>query len=93
MDKDEAGEILARTLSDLRTRSYDDLRSMMETVRTETVESPSGAVYQIEIQVFWDDKPEQDLRVMGSIDDGGLSALRPLSDDFIIAPDGSLVGE
>ena len=28
-----------------------------------------------------------------AIDDGGLRAFAPLSDDFIMAPDGSFVGE
>jgi hypothetical protein len=31
--------------------------------------------------------------VLASIDDGGWSAFIPLTDDFIIAPDGSFVGE
>jgi hypothetical protein len=30
---------------------------------------------------------------MGSIDDGGLSAFSPLTDDFIITPDGGFIGE
>lgn len=33
------------------------------------------------------------IRVIGSIDDGGWRAFRPLSDDFIRAPDGTFVGE
>ena len=66
---------------------------MMQETRCEPIESPSGATYQLEVQVFWDDRAEQNLRVMGSIDDGRLSAFHPLSEDFIIAPDGSFVGE
>jgi hypothetical protein len=31
--------------------------------------------------------------ILGSIDDGGWRALRPLCDDFILAPDGRFVGE
>jgi hypothetical protein len=34
------------------------------------------------------------VRVVGCIDDGHLpSAFRPLTDDFIMTPDGSFVGE
>jgi hypothetical protein len=62
---------------------------------SETLEriAPSGAVYQIEMQVFVDDASRQTLLVMGSIDDGGWRAFSPLCDDFILAPDGSFVGE
>jgi hypothetical protein len=30
---------------------------------------------------------------MGAIDDGGWRSFAPLADDFIVAPDGSFVGE
>ena len=33
------------------------------------------------------------LRVLGSIDDGGIRAFFPLTDSFIMAPDGSFIGE
>jgi hypothetical protein len=54
---------------------------------------PSGAWYQVETLVAWDGEEGGDIRVMVSIDDGGSSAYRPMTDDFIIAPDGSFIGE
>jgi len=45
------------------------------------------------MQVFVDDMSRQTLRVMGSVDDGGWRALSPLTDSFILAPDGSFVDE
>jgi hypothetical protein len=30
--------------------------------------------------------------VVVAVDDGGLSAFKPMCDDFIVAPDGSFVG-
>ncbi len=54
---------------------------------------PGGAEYQIEVEVFWDGQQGGDIRVLGSIDDGGWSAFRPLCEDFIIAPSGKFVGE
>ena len=57
------------------------------------VEAESGTWYQGGIQVFWDDKPDGAIRVMASIDDGGWRAFVPLTDDFILAPDGTFVGE
>ena len=48
----------------------------------------------IEINAFWDDKPNGDVRVTFSIDDGSSwRAFVPVTDSFIIAPDGSIVGE
>jgi hypothetical protein len=58
------------------------------------VESPSGRVFQLEVLTFWDDKRARDLRVMVAIDDSMGWRIRDyLSDDFIMAPDGSFVGE
>jgi len=53
----------------------------------------SGTKYYAEIQAFWDAKPEGNIRLMVSLDDGGLRAFKPLCDSFIKAPDGSFVGE
>ena len=53
-----------------------------------------GKDFCIEISAFWDDKPNGDVRVTFSIDDGSSwRALVPVTDSFIIAPDGSFVGE
>lgn len=45
------------------------------------------------VQVFWDDTPDGAIRVMASIDDGGWRAFVPLTEAFILAPDGSFVDE
>jgi hypothetical protein len=48
----------------------------------------------VEVLALWDEgRPGGNLRVMVSIDDGGWRAFKPLTEDFIIAPDGSFVGE
>ena len=54
---------------------------------------PSGASYQVDIQVRWDDEPNGDIRVLAGIDDGGWRAFAPLTEDFILGPDGRFVGE
>ena len=46
----------------------------------------SGATYQVEIQFFWDDKHGQFIRVVGSIDEGGIRAFVPLTDSLLIPP-------
>jgi hypothetical protein len=93
MNEVEAKEILGAELSRYRRRSYTELLSLVD--RSETFErvSRSGVTYQLEMQVFVDDESRRTLRVMGAIDDGGWRALKPLCADFIVASDGSFVGE
>lgn len=53
-----------------------------------------GVEYQIEVEARWDDRNAPHLRLVLSIDDGrGWRAFAPLTDSFIVAPDGSFVGE
>lgn len=94
MNNEEAIALLETELAPFREESYDQLVSRMSvgSIYFERV-TPSGAKYQVEIQVLWDDRRGGNIRVMTSIDDGGWRALVPLNRDFIKAPDGSFVGE
>ena len=49
----------------------------------------------METQIFWDEPKKKggNLRVTVSVDGGGVSAAKPLLSAFIIAPNGSFVGE
>ena len=93
MNKAEAKSLLSQELSRYREIPYAELFSLIDHSETFERAAPSGVTYQIELQVFVDDESRQTLRVLGSIDDGGWRALSPLCDDFILAPDGSFVGE
>ena len=94
MNTVEAKSLLENELSRYRKRSYAELLSLLDQPETFERVSQSGTVYQIEIEVFFDDDSQRStLRVSGTIDDGGLRAFSPLCDDFLIAPDGSFVGE
>lgn len=99
MDKAEAQIVLLRELSRYRNCSYEELRSLVnqseDSWYSETFlrSVPPRTEYQVQIAVFFDDKENRNLRVRGAIDDGGWRALLPLCDDFIMAPDGSFIGE
>lgn len=94
MDKEEAGLVLAQRFSEYRAIAYAELAGRIGTIEIAEIQAPSGAAYQLEFQFFWDSKPNGDIRVLGSIDDGGLRTfITPLSDDFIKAPDDTFVGE
>ena len=93
MNKEEAKSVLAKFLGEYRAKTYDELLYLLETPDTSEVTAESGTNYQLEFQAVWDDKEDGNLRVMGSIDDGGGRAFVPFADDFIIAPNGEFIGE
>ncbi len=93
MDKAEAKTLLSQELCRYRELRYAELFSLIDQGEAFERPGPSGVIYQIEMQVFVDDVSRHTLLVMGSIDDGGWRAFCPLSDSFILAPEGSFVGE
>jgi hypothetical protein len=93
MDNSEAAAVLRGHLQEYRRRSYSDLVGLLGKPQVAELQGLSGVAYQLEVLVHWDDRPGGALRVLGSVDDGGSRALKPLTDDFILAPDGTFVGE
>jgi hypothetical protein len=94
MDTADARAVLIQELARYRAKSYSELvQELLGKQDTYEVKSSSGVKYQVEIQAFWDDKPNDVLRVMGAIDDGGIRAYVPMSGDFLIAPTGEFIGE
>ena len=93
MNKVEAHSILREQVESYRRRSRSSLLELLSEQDTFTVRGESGVEYQLEFQAFWDERANGNLRVIGAIDDGGLRALAPFTADFILAPDGSFVGE
>jgi len=93
MNKVEAGAILAEQLERYRSKAYAELMTFTGDLEVYEVTGPSGHRYQIEIEVMWDHKPGNDVRVVASIDDGGWSAFCPLSQSFLVPPHGGTLGE
>ena len=93
MDKTEAKKILAEQIEQYRKKSHSALSRLIDQPETLTVVGVSGTKYELEVEALWDHEPGQDLRVIVAIDDGGLRALSPLTDDFIMRNDGSFAGE
>ena len=84
---DEAKGVLRAEFLKLRALGYDDLveRLAGKQERSEIV-GLSGQPYHVELEGFWDDDEHVDLRVVASIDDGGLRAFLPFTDSFTISP-------
>lgn len=54
------------------------------------VTGASGALYQVETTVDWDEEPGGSIRVMATIDEGGDATM---TDGFVIAPDGTITAD
>ena len=93
MDKQEARNLLQEQFRTYRRLPYAALAARTGTAEHLEVVGLSGVRYQIEIVVLWDSVPGGNVRVNGAVDDGGLRAFLPLCTGFLMAPDGTLVGE
>lgn len=92
MDKIEARVLLASFLDELKTRSYPELQKLVSNPVCLEKQGRSGVRYQIEYEAVWDFEPGGDLRIIASIDDGGLvSAMLPVCLDFLITPGGKII--
>ena len=86
MDKAEANTILSEQLARFNGRSHSELAALVESRHLEAYEvrGASGTSYQVEIQLFWDGRPGDTIRILGSIDDGGIRALFPVTDSVLV---------
>ena len=86
MDNIEAQKVLREQLALFSGRSYFELTRLVDEERVEalTVRTKGGMMYQVEIRFFWDDQPRDTIRILGSIDDGGIRAFLPLTESLLI---------
>jgi hypothetical protein len=91
VNDEEARSELRSEFQKIRAAGYDQLVERLAGKKERwDVVAPSGATYYVELEGFWDDKEHRDLRVVASIDDGGLRAFLPFTDAFTISPSGSI---
>lgn len=94
MDKKEAKKIIVEQLEQFRSKPFQELVKMIDDEPiTYEFSCQNGTIYQIEIQAFWDDKPNGNVRVTGNIDNGGLRVFFPLTDSFIKSQVNNFVDE
>jgi hypothetical protein len=106
MKLDEKRKALALRLAEFRSRSYQALvaeindRSPHDCLAHFEETFPDGTGYQMEFNVFWDDEEGGNVRVLGDLNadphlpiPGTMVYLSQVTDSFIMAPDGSFVGE
>jgi len=94
MNKNAYLAVLASIVADYRTKPYSFWLEFLsgEPIVLE-IEAQDGTKCQVEINASWDDRPNGDIRVGFSIDDGGWRAFVPVTNSFIITPDETFVGE
>ncbi len=94
MDREEVRRLLTEKLAEYRKLTYAELVANIGNDEYLGVSGPSDTEYQIEIHFMWDDERNGDVRVSAAIDDGSFrGTFRPVCEDFIVRPDGRLVGE
>lgn len=92
MNTTEALQILREELRAYERRAYHDLTTLVGQVIHKDRSAPSGTNYQIDAQFMWDDPRVHTIRVIVAIDDRSLRySILPMSEDFIMNPDGSVV--
>jgi hypothetical protein len=91
MSEQIAYALIDAELRRLQELSYSDLSALIGKVETKKIVGEDGKTYQLEIQAFWDSKKGADVRLIVAADDGGWRAFKPLTGDFIVRPDGSVV--
>jgi hypothetical protein len=92
MNRKEAMFLLDAKLNEYRKLGYDGLAALVGDDDFPEVVGASGTQYQMEIMIRWDDKRGGDVRVVGSIDDGGWRAFLPLCSDILMTPSGEVEG-
>lgn len=92
---DEARRILDEWVRRLRALPHGELLDRYSRVQVvEISDAPSGTPYQVEIEAYWDNRKKRNLRIFVTVWPGETGPpFKPISDDFIVAPDGTFVGE
>lgn len=91
MNNAEAQAILDERLTAFARRPYSELAALVGRAEADTVRGDSGVDYQLEFTVFYDDAATRsDLRIVGSIDDGGWRAYVPLTKTLRVRSSGEL---
>ena len=93
MNEEVAYVLIDAELRRLLELPYSELIKLIGTPKTMLVVGEEGNSYQVEIEAIWDVARAENVRVIVSVDDGGWRALKPLTQGFVMRPDGSFVDE
>jgi hypothetical protein len=86
MDNEEALSLLKNFLDRVEAAGYVALSKRAGESDSLEVVGASGKKYQIEYDIQWDHKPDGAIRIIGSVDDGGLRAFAPVTKSRLVTP-------
>jgi hypothetical protein len=92
MDKLEAQEILSHHVA--RFRTYADLVALVESRHVEKLQvaGPGGVSYRVVVRFFWQDNEiRRNIRVTGSIAEGGARGAVSLTQTMLVPPPQSAI--
>ena len=85
-NRDEARAELQRLVAEQKRLSYEALAALVGHHQHLEFTTAAGTWYQATVEVIWDDKPNEMIRVAVSVEDGGTSAYHPMSDSILVEP-------
>jgi hypothetical protein len=91
MNDEVAYVLIDADLRRLLDLPYSELIKLVGKREFKEVVGEDGTTYRVKVEVIWHIARNKDVRVIVSVDDGGWRALRPLTQDFVMRPDGSCV--
>ena len=75
-----------RELGTWKRHGFDELRELINQPQHVERRGASGTMYGIETMIVWNEKPGGAIRIMTSIDDGGIRAFCPTTFGAIVQP-------
>ena len=93
MDKRKAEQLAETELESYRSLQYETIAAKLGTQECFERETEDGNKYSVEVDFFYDDAEERNIRVTAMISNSFWTSISPFSSDFIVAPDGSFIGE
>lgn len=85
-NKAEARAELARLAAECAPFDYDYWADKIDRAKRLEFTTAEGTWYQASIEPVWDDEPGGTIRVLISLDDGGVGAYSPLTDCLLVEP-------
>jgi hypothetical protein len=92
-DPAEARDVLRAHMAAFRARTYKDLAVFVNRRLAARLRGPSGAEYDVRVDVRWEDQPLGPVDVSGEIDDHGWRSCRLIYEIFAMSPEGEIVGD
>ena len=88
MNQKEAKEILDSIVSEYHKKSYEELAKLIDgDIGVFHVKGESGAEYEIEIDIFWDEENDKNIRFDAILDIGVISSIFPMRESFVKNPE------